>query len=96
MTLVTATQSSRSFAYINPAIAQLPQRGSKLQVIDEKGTIVVKQTESLESSAFTGGAGVNQSFTLPLAKLSAGDYLVRFVASIPGAEVRREVRFVRR
>jgi hypothetical protein len=63
------------------------------QVLDAAGDVVASDLKVLEASTFSGGAGVEHRFELPLRALGAWDYLLRCVATGTGKPVTREVRF---
>jgi hypothetical protein len=62
-------------------------------VLDAAGTVVHTGSRTIRAEAFADGSGVEHRFELPLATLTAGDYLLRFVAMAGAARARRDVRF---
>jgi hypothetical protein len=63
------------------------------EIIDAVGAVVHTASRTLAADAFAEGAGVEHRFELPLATLTADDYLLRFVATTGEARAQRDVRF---
>jgi VWFA-related protein len=62
------------------------------EIIAAAGSVVHAATRTIAAEAFSSG-GVEHRFELPLAALSPGDYLLRFVAAAGDARAQRDVRF---
>jgi hypothetical protein len=63
------------------------------EIIDAAGAVVHTASRTMAADPFADGTGVEHRFELPLATLTAGDYLVRFVATAGEARAQRDVRF---
>jgi hypothetical protein len=68
--------------------------GFTTTIVDQQDRTVHTAKEMLDASAFTGSAGVDRQFDLPIDKLTPGSYLLRFEATGAGKPIAREVRFV--
>ena len=68
--------------------------GLTTTIVDQQDRTVHAAKEMLDASAFTGSAGVDHRFELPIDRLTPGSYLLRFEATAVGKPVVREVRFV--
>jgi VWFA-related protein len=62
------------------------------EIIDAAGAVVHAATRRIPPEAFAAG-GAEHRFELPLAALTPGDYLLRFVATAGDARAQRDVRF---
>jgi VWFA-related protein len=62
-------------------------------VLDAAGAVVHSGSRTIRAEAFAEGSGVEHRVELPLATLTAGDYLLRFVAMAGEARAQRDVRF---
>lgn len=68
--------------------------GFTITIVDQQDRTVHATKEMLDASTFTGNAGVDRRFDLPIDQLATGSYLVRFEAATAGKPITREVRFV--
>jgi hypothetical protein len=63
------------------------------EIINAAGAVVHTASRTMAADAFAESVGVEHRFELPLATLTAGDYLLRFVATAGQARAQRDVRF---
>jgi VWFA-related protein len=102
--LPIAPTTARSFAPSDPITAffQVFQGGTsapapatvRIAIFDRRDQPVFDRTETLAAETFSGGRGVPQQISLPLADLTTGPYLLSVTAARPtGPPVRRDVRF---
>jgi len=65
----------------------------KVRILDGAGKAVFDKTESLAADRFATERAAEYQLRLPLATLTAGDYLLTFEATSGKVNVRRDVRF---
>jgi VWFA-related protein len=64
------------------------------RIVNERDQIVLDRTEPLRAEAFDKSRAAEYRLELPVARLSAGSYLLTFEASVDKKRARRDVRFV--
>lgn len=62
-------------------------------IVDASGAVVAGETRTLEAARFGAGRTADQYFTLPLATLAPGDYLLEVKTAMGGRAAQRAVRF---
>ena len=65
----------------------------RTEVLDADGATVLSEDRRLGVEEFAGKGPIEHRFELPLHRLEAGDYLLRFVVTTEKARAQREVRF---